>query len=205
LVDATTIDTPAADKPQKERIRQITAKLFADKGYRAVGVAEIGEAVGLGRGALYYHIGSKEDLLYDIVIRYITKLVTAGHTILYEYSDPHDRVTQLSRYLMQTISGHLSELTVCFREADALTGVRHEEVSRLHLDYQEIWARALKEGAEQGAFRDLNPVALKGIHGMYFYSFLWLNPNGRYTSDEIADIFADIVFRAAAKDGSGGN
>ncbi|WP_245409377.1 TetR/AcrR family transcriptional regulator [Methyloceanibacter sp. wino2] len=200
MAEPATLEIPKPEKPQKERIRRITAKLFAEKGYQAVGVAEIGEAVGLGRGALYYHIGSKEDLLYDIVIRYITALVTAGNTILYEYSDPHERITQLSRYLMRTISEHLSELTVCFREAEALTGERYDEVSRLHADYQEIWARAIKEGAEQGTFRELPPVALKGILGMYFYSFLWLNPNGRQSSDEIADVFADIVFRAADKD-----
>lgn len=203
MAEPVTIDIPKPEKPQKERIRRITAKLFAEKGYQAVGVAEIGQAVGLGRGALYYHIGSKEDLLYDIVIRYITALVTAGNTILYEYSDPHERITQLSRYLMRTIAEHLSELTVCFREAEALTGERHDEVSRLHADYQEIWARAIKEGAEQGTFRELPPVALKGILGMYFYSFLWLNPNGRQSSDEIADVFADIVFRAADKDRTG--
>lgn len=185
------------ENPQKERIREITARLFAEKGYRAVGVAEIGEAVGLGRGALYYHIGSKEDLLYDIVIRYIKDLVRVGHQILKTHKDPHARIIQLSRYLMSTIASHLSELTVCFREADALTGKRHSEVSKLHQDYQNVWATVLKEGAQLGVFRELPPVALKGILGMYFYSFLWLNPKGRQSADEIADIFADIVFRAA--------
>lgn len=199
LIKRTNAQTSKADTPQKERIRRITAKLFADKGYRAVGVAEIGEAVGLGRGALYYHIGSKEDLLYDIMIRYITDLVTVGHQILEEYSDPYDRITQLSRYMMRTITNNLSELTVCFREADSLTGERHREVSQLHLHYQEVWATTLKQGAAQGVFRELPQVALKGILGMYFYSFLWLNPGGRNTSDEIADIFADIVFRASSK------
>ncbi len=199
MTSATTIEALKADSPQKERIRRITAKLFADKGYRAVGVAEIGEAVGLGRGALYYHIRSKEDLLYDIMIRYITDLVTAGHQILEEYSDPHDRITQLSRHMMRTITNNLSELTVCFREADALTGERHREVSQLHFRYQEVWATTISEGAAQGVFRELPQVALKGILGMYFYSFLWLNPHGRNTSDEIADIFSDIVFRATSK------
>lgn len=202
-MSATTTETFKTDTPQKERIRRITAKLFADKGYRAVGVAEIGDAVGLGRGALYYHIRSKEDLLYDIMIRYITDLVMVGHQILEEYSDPRDRITQLSRYMMRTIANNLPELTVCFREADSLTGERHREVSQLHLRYQEVWATTIREGAEQGVFRELPQVALKGILGMYFYSFLWLNPSGRNTSDEIADIFADIVFRASSKTASG--
>lgn len=194
------IDSDKSENPQKERIREITARLFADKGYRAVGVAEIGDAVGLARGALYYHIGSKEDLLYDIVIRYIRDLVQKGRDIVKASQDPHDRIIRLSRYLMATIAGNLPELTVCFREADALTGKRHNEVARLHQEYQDIWAKVLNEGAEDGIFRELQPVALKGILGMYFYSFLWLNPKGHRSSDDIADIFADIVFRAVDND-----
>jgi len=73
---------PAPGGPQFERIQKIAADLFATRGYRAVGVAEIGEAVGLGRGALYYHISSKEDLLFSIVVRYIEDLVVAGKDTL---------------------------------------------------------------------------------------------------------------------------
>jgi hypothetical protein len=39
---------------------------------------------------------------------------------------------------------------------------------------------------------------------MYFYSFLWLNPQGRYTPEEIADIFSDLVLRAVAEYGTAG-
>ncbi len=66
------------DTPQRSRIRGISAGLFAQKGYAAVGIAEIGDAVGLARGALYHHIGSKEELLYNIVVRYIGDLVGVG-------------------------------------------------------------------------------------------------------------------------------
>jgi TetR/AcrR family transcriptional regulator, cholesterol catabolism regulator len=188
-----------AESPQLTRIRQISAELFASRGYNAVGIAEIGDAVGLARGALYYHIGSKEDLLYDIVIRYITDLVDAGHRILAEVQDPPTRIRSLSRHLIRTIATHLSELTVCFREINALTGERHRVVSELHSQYQAIWSQVITNGAEKGIFRRLPPVALKGILGMYFYSFLWLKPDGRNGPDEIADIFSDLVFRAVAK------
>jgi AcrR family transcriptional regulator len=187
------------ESPQLARIRQISAQLFASRGYNAVGIAEIGDAAGLARGALYYHIGSKEDLLYNIVIRYITDLVDAGHRILAEVQDPPTRIRSLSRHLIRTIATHLSELTVCFREVNALTGERHRLVSELHSQYQAIWSQVLTDGAEKRIFRRLPPVALKGILGMYFYSFLWLKPDGRNGPDEIADIFSDLVFRAAAK------
>jgi AcrR family transcriptional regulator len=192
------------ESPHRDRIRHISAELFAAKGYNGVGIAEIGDAVGLGRGALYYHIGSKEDLLYDIASRYIGELVKSGQEIASATSDPIARIRQLSRHLMGTIGRHLSELTVCFREVNALTGDHHRVVSDLHARYQQIWADAVIDGTEKGVFRPIPTVALKGLLGMYFYSFLWLNPQGRYTPEEIADIFSDLVLRAVAEYGTAG-
>lgn len=186
---------------QYERIQKIAADLFATRGYRAVGVAEIGEAVGLGRGALYYHISSKEDLLFNIAVRYIEDLVVAGRDSLASEPDPRKRIYILSRNLMHTIFANLPEMTVCFREADCLTGQRHRIVSELHQAYQDIWTTTFREGEKKGLFRSLPTVAIKGILGMYFYSFLWLKPSGRKSSREIADVFADLALSIAESKG----
>lgn len=178
------------------RIQCIAADLFARKGYRAVGVAEIGENVGLGRGALYYHISSKEELLFGIVIRHIEDLVASGKDAIEKEPDPRKRIYVLSRHLIEVISANISEMTVCFREAECLTGKRHKLVSNLHQAYQDIWTQTLKEGEEKGYFRPLPTVAIKGLLGMYFYSFIWLKPGDRQTATEIADIFANMTLSA---------
>lgn len=183
--------------PQIERIKKIAAELFSTRGYRAVGVAEIGDAVGLGRGALYYHISSKEDLLFSIIVQYIEELVKAGRNDMATEPDPRKRIYRLSRKLMSTIFANLSEMTVCFRESDCLTGQRHNIVSDLHRSYFDIWAATFREGAELGIFRKLPTVAVKGILGMYFYSFLWVKTSSKHSAKEIADIFADMALSIA--------
>jgi len=195
------LDSAGAEKgrgaQQYERIKRIAAELFATRGYSAVGVAEIGEAVQLGRGALYYHISSKEDLLFSIVVRYIEELVIKGREAIETEPDPAKRIYILSRQLMTTIFSNLSEMTVCFREADSLTGQRHRIVSDLHQSYQDVWASTLKEGERKGRFRHLPTIAIKGVLGMYFYSFLWLKPGGRQSATEIADVFAEMTLSIA--------
>lgn len=186
------------ESSQLARIHKISAALFAAKGYNAVGIAEIGDAVQLGRGALYYHICSKEELLYQIVIKYIRDLVKEGNLIVRSTEAAPDRIRGLSRHLIGTIASNLCELTVCFREVNALTGKRHREVSSLHSQYEAIWSKVITDGATAGRFRQMPPVALKGILGMYFHSFIWLKPSGLNRPDEVADIFADLVLRAIA-------
>lgn len=179
--------------PTRLRVLQVAATLFADRGFSGVGVNEIGEATGLGRGALYYHISSKEDLLYDITTAYMADLINEGRTILASEPNPTERVKRLSRALMTAISDHLSEMTVCFRELHALTAERRHVVTTLHADYQDIWARTLADGVRTGEFKAIPSVVLKGLLGMYFYSFLWLTPRGSENAAAIGDSFADVV------------
>lgn len=188
------------DSSQTDRIRHIAAELFAAKGYNGVGVAEIGDATGLGRGALYHHIGSKEDLLYDIASRYIADLVESGRQIAAKYPDPIARIRQLSSHLMHAVGQHQAEMTVCFREVDTLSGEHHTNVSRLHAEYEQIWVDAVAAGVATGVFRKIKTekIAIKGLLGMYFYSFLWLDPNGRHSPGAIGDVFSDLFVRAFA-------
>jgi AcrR family transcriptional regulator len=190
-----------ASNQQFERIQKVAADLFATRGFRAVGVAEIGDAVGLGRGALYYHISSKEDLLFSIVVHYIEVLVAFGRDLLETEPDPRKRIYSLSRHLIQTIFANLSEMTVCFREADCLTGQRHRIVAELHQAYQDIWMDTMRDGEKKGLFRPLPAVAIKGILGMYFYTFLWLKSSEKKTSGDIADTFADMALSIAEING----
>lgn len=56
--------------PPEQRREQLIAsarKLFVRKGYRGTTTEEIARAAGVTKGALYYHFGSKEDILFAIV------------------------------------------------------------------------------------------------------------------------------------------
>src|SRR6266496_1484504 len=48
---------------RRHEIVDVSAKVFAERGYHATSTTELCEANGIGKGALYYYIGSKEQLL----------------------------------------------------------------------------------------------------------------------------------------------
>src|SRR5947208_7796949 len=51
----------------EERIREVALRLFARQGFQATGIREIASEVGLTVSALYYYVGTKEELLLDIL------------------------------------------------------------------------------------------------------------------------------------------
>ena len=108
---------------RKQQIARIAARLFAANGYHSTGMSELSEAVGLGKGALYYHIGSKEELLYEISAEHVQQMVAYGEALVAreDLSAP-EKVRSLSRTLLRTISENLPEVTVFFHEIRTLGG-----------------------------------------------------------------------------------
>lgn len=178
---------------QKERILRVAAELFAKNGYRATGVQELGKAVGLGRGALYYHIGSKEQLLFDIGFLHVENMVEFGETLLEEGTSAQDKIRRLSRALMRNIVDNLNEWTVFFHEVNALTGPARKPIVARRERYEQIWADIVAQGTQSGEFRKVDPVAVKGLLGMHNYAYLWIRERGRLEPEEIADVFCDII------------
>lgn len=187
------VDYP--ELPQRERILKIAAQLFARVGYHAVGMSDLQEAVKLGRGALYHHIKSKEDLLFDISREYIRDLAQSALQIRAETPDPIECVDRLGRYLVQKIASHQAELTVCFREVQSLTAERHAEVMHWHAQYERVWRDTLVDGAETGQFGAYDPIVLKGVLGMYFYSYLWMKPDRAHGPEVIANRLNELARR----------
>lgn len=180
---------------QRARILGIAAQLFAERGYHAIGMTELCEAVQLGRGALYHHIKSKEDLLYDISKEYIEDLADFGERAVRLEPDPRVRIEKLGGHLVRKIASHQAELTVCFREIQSLSEPRHTEVLALHRKYESVWRDAMVDGAEYGYFRPYDPIVLKAVLGMYFYSYIWLRPDGRHSPPLIAERMNELALR----------
>lgn len=183
----------------KRRIMTRAAALFAENGYGGVGISEIGDVAGFGKGALYYHIGSKEELLFDIMTNYMIELNNAAKKILNDVEDGEQRIIELSRSFLNIMFKSRSEMTICFREVHALGDEKRKQVLAMHAEYQDVWTRVLKEGHAAGDFRPIPKLQLKALLGMYFYSFLWIKENRPVSVNSIADSFADIVLRAVKK------
>lgn len=61
------LDDKTVERTTKERIFDVSIDLFAQKGFDAVTMQEIADAVGIKKASLYYHFSSKEQILENIL------------------------------------------------------------------------------------------------------------------------------------------
>jgi AcrR family transcriptional regulator len=178
---------------QKTVIREKATKLFAKNGYHATGIEDISKAVGLGRGALYHHIGSKEQLLFEISNLGLDELMDASERIVHEDMSAAEKLNAMSRVLLRNLEDNLDALTVYFREVDLMSSrYRKAVVTRRH-QYEELWTAVIDQGVASGEFRDVDRVIIKGMLGMHNYAYLWIRRDGRLTPEQLADLFCSVL------------
>jgi TetR/AcrR family transcriptional regulator, cholesterol catabolism regulator len=173
----------------RQRILGEAAKLFAKQGYHATGVAELSAAVGLGAGALYHHIGSKEQLLFEICRPQIEEVIQLGDHLLDggDELSARDKLERLARKHMQNVAERSVELRVTLREIDSLTGKRRQQMQALRDRVEQIWEQVVDQGRKSGELDGIDPLFVKVALGALNYSVLWYRADGTLSPTEIAD------------------
>ncbi|MGW5437350.1 TetR family transcriptional regulator [Nocardia asteroides] len=192
---------PATDRGAADtaaRIRAAALELFAERGFHATGVAEIGARADVQRGALYYHIGSKEELLWEILGEYTRLLLADAERIVGAGADPVATLRLLVRSHVELIVTHRRAVAVHLRDADALSGARAAELQQLRDRLQQLWQEVIDAGYAAGRLRTADHIVTNGLLGMLNSLGFWYRERGAHSPAEIADILTDTVLSGLA-------
>jgi AcrR family transcriptional regulator len=196
-------DAPRRSPKWQARRREIidtAAQVFAQRGYHATSLNELCAATGLGKGALYHYIGSKEELLAAIHDRVMDEVMTGADRVATAGGTPSTQLSMLGDELLDVIHRYPDHVWVFLHEFPALTGERAEQFRVRRRAYQQRVEDVLRAGVETGEFRELDPrlTALAWL-GMHNYTYLWLRPGGRLSARDVAKPFADLFVEGIAR------
>jgi AcrR family transcriptional regulator len=183
-------------KARRDAIVDTSAHVFAQRGYHATGIVELCEANGLGKGAFYHYIGSKEELLAAIHDRVMDEVMAGADRVAAAGGPPSSQLAMLGDELLDVIYRYPDHVWVFLHEFPALTAERADQFRVRRRAYERRVEAVLRAGVEAGEFRDIDPwlTALAWL-GMHNYTYLWLKADGRLTARDVAKPFADIFVR----------
>ncbi len=189
-----------------ERYQQLldaSAELFFRKGYGATTTQDVAMAVGMLKGSLYHHIGSKEDLLVGII--------DEVHAAAMERLDAAQRLAggHLAR-IRWFIRDHtayncrnIAQIGVYFREFEALTGERRARVGRDRRTYDRFVRTLIEAGQADGTIRlELDArVAANSVLAVGNWVYQWFDAS---TQDPgtVADQVAQLAIQMLERDPS---
>jgi TetR/AcrR family transcriptional regulator, cholesterol catabolism regulator len=184
---------------RREAIIDHSATVIAQRGYHATSTTELCEANELGKGALYYYIGSKERLLAAIHDRVMDEVLAGADRVRAAGGSPPEQLTMLGTELLDVIARYPDHVWVFLHEFPALTGDNATQFRTRRREYEGHVERVLKAGIKSGDFRKSDPkLTARAWLGMHNYTYLWLKAGGKLSAAQVADHFADIFIRGIA-------
>lgn len=176
------------------------AELFATQGFRGTTMRDIAKASRMLPGSIYYHYGSKNDLLVAVYEAGVDLIVGTYEDAVQGISDP-------VRRLQVAFCNHVEAITQRSHYMQVINRVLPEDVPEHEIELRELRARY------EGCFRDLIgdlPLA-KGVDrtilrlmvlGMLNQTQFWFDPDGKMSPDEVGEAFAKILIEPIiAKEG----
>lgn len=185
-------------KERRQQIVDAAARIFNEQGFHRASMAEIAAAVGMLKGSLYYYFQSKDELLFEVILTPLQKLVDALEAVGGSDLPATEAVRQAIRRHVVMAAEYYPTLAVIAQERfDFLGEPYRSRIMALHRRYRQLWLDLLRRGAAEGHLRgDLDPsLATFAILGMCNWMHRWYRPEGPASAEAIADTFASLVLQ----------
>lgn len=189
-----------AESGSRERILEVAAALFRQRGYQGTGMRELADRSGVAKATLYHHFASKAALLYEIV-QHTVDVATPPLRELAAGSLP------APERLRRAVAGHVRQLVcdldnvTCFVEEGRFLPPSYRDAHLASRDAYELeFRRIIVGGIRDGSFRELDPWLVSfALLGMCNWMARWYRPDGGLDAEQIASEFGDLAVRAVIK------
>ncbi len=186
---------------RKGEILDRFAETVADRGYEQTAIGDIANELGMSKGTIVHHYGSKLALLEKVHREFMQRRLLEGRAIVERLSNPADQLSAMIYCLLLVYrEDRHAALTftreiVLYASDPAMTGVR-----TLRYEYTELLSGILERGMAAGKFRVEDPTLVTlQVFGMCNWGWTWIRPDS-HDIEHIAAVFARTFLAGLAVD-----
>jgi AcrR family transcriptional regulator len=143
----------------REAILDATDQFLSRHGYKKMTIDDLAQEVGIGKGSIYLHFTSKEEIVLSHIDRIIDRVKTELKEIAAQTISPEERLRKMlvARVLFRfdSVQHYTQSLN------DLLAAIRPKLLSRrkyYFAEEAEIFASVIEEGRKMNVFESENPL-----------------------------------------------
>jgi AcrR family transcriptional regulator len=120
-------------------------RLFAERGFLAVRLEDIGAAAGVSGPAIYRHFPNKESLLVELLVGISTRLLAGARDVRSHQTDAAAALDGLIDFHLDFALGEPDLIRIQDRDLAHLPAAAQRQVRRAQRQYVEVWVGVLRE------------------------------------------------------------
>jgi len=131
---------------RRSLLLQAAERQFAERGYLAVRLEDIGAAADVSGPAIYRHFPNKEAMLVELLVGISTRLLDGGRTVVEQAGGaPAAALAGLVDFHLDFAFGEPDLIRIQDRDLNQLPATALRQVRRSQRQYVEVWVRVLRE------------------------------------------------------------
>jgi AcrR family transcriptional regulator len=135
------------------------ATLFSQRGYHAVGIRDLADAVGLSTSTLYHYYATKQDILFAVISRFLEEFTARLVAGLRDASlPPRGRLERAVTDHVRLTVTRSEELLVGSPVLNALSPEQRARIAAMRREYRDAVRDVIAEGAAAGEFHVVDPL-----------------------------------------------
>ena len=189
--------------PTSELVLDAAAALFGEKGFSETTTRAIAARLNIHQASLYYHISTKEDLLYRINRLTLETVEQHVRRAIENHHNARDRLSAVIRAHLQGLFENPHRALAAISEYRSLSRVHHRELTGLRGNYSELLDKELASAVKAGVVRKDIPVSVLRLALLNYLNWTprWFHLSGPLPLDELAGIYDRVFFEGIASRG----
>ena len=178
-----------------ERILAESARLFNRRGYHGTSLADIARAFRVSKAAIYYHVASKEDIVFRCYQRVMDLGMEGLDHARARSAAPDEELKMALSHYIKGLTDQWSGAMVLFDER-VLSPRQHARIVRRRDEYERRLRDIITRGIAAGVFAPCDPKLVGfAILGSVNWILKWHNPAGERSPKEIAEAISSYLVR----------
>jgi AcrR family transcriptional regulator len=186
-----------------DEICRNAAELFSSKGYLNTSLADVANAAHISKGGIFHYFSTKEELLFLILCRYMDQTLVNLRAKLTTNNSPQHKIRTFVHHHIGHYRDNFNESRLILHEHENLPPHYLEIIKNKEREYTGLLVKAIEEilGTGHPSQRRAKIVAYSLI-GMCNWPYIWYDPNGPISPEELAEEICRIFLGEFMKERS---
>ena len=184
---------------KKNNILESAARIFSKKGFEKAALEDIADELKMTKGSLYYYIKSKEDMLFQCILKALSMANDVLEDVQKLNLPPEEK-------LRKVILGHTKVLTTDFvvgtlRQQELLLPKQMRDIVIFERDkFEKLFIKILRAVLREERYeREDWKIMAYAMLGALNWIPRWYSPEGKLSPEEIGGAMAKYLLRGLIK------
>lgn len=165
---------------RKKEIIQVASQLFKERGYNAVSMRDIAQAMDMKAASLYNHIAGKQEILSTLILQVAEEFTREMNVIAAQSTTALQKIKSVIEVHIDITVNFSQHIATLNNDWMHLEGEDLKRVIKMREDYEENFRNIIKQGILDGTIKAQHPeVILFTILSTLRTLYLWNEKRGK--------------------------